>query len=521
MVDVIVIGGGPSGSAVSTWLRQAGLEVALFERSAFPRHHIGESLLAMSMPLLDELGVTEALRTQGFLRKTGSLFRWNGHVYSLGMPFPGEAYQVDRASFDTILLRNARERGVEVHERTLVTTFLRNESGRCQGVRYTDDAGVERTLHASWTVDATGLAQLRSRRTGTPPQVDGPKRVAVSAYFPGRARPAEPHTNSIITEAVRDGWLWFIPLTTQLASVGFVTSDVTPLTATSTVLDEQIASSELVRPLVEGAAPMRAPAILRYTNHVATEPLMRDGIVAVGDAAMFVDPLFSTGVHGALYSARLAASAIKTVESGGPIESVVASWYDRQVRAHYDRVRTMVSVLYGAHHGDSPFWRSMRIDDMSEEEAALRVGRLGPSGAAFFTEETNGLLALPSTLRQALTSILVPPRSTVAYTGDGVVRLRPGVVMTEDLTRMGDLLVPAVRLTNPRNGLTVAYPADSSSAALTRAAATGVTVDLARDVWARGTGADPSVVERFLGTLIATGLLAAEPVRQPLAGVAA
>lgn len=512
MYDVAVIGGGPAGSAVSTWLRRSGLEVGLFERTAFPRHHIGESLLAMSMPLLDDLGVTGAMQERGFLRKTGSLFRWNDEVYSLGMPHPGQAYQVDRASFDAILLDRARAEGVTVHERTLVTGLLRDGEGRCGGVRCTDEMGQAGDVSARWTVDASGLAQFRSRKTEAEVEVDGARRVAVSAYFRGSGRAGAPHTNNIITEAVRDGWLWFIPLTASVTSVGFVTSELTSLAKPAAALLEQIGTSVLVRPLLDGAEMTRTPATLRYTNHVAAGPLVEPGLVSVGDSAMFVDPLFSTGVHGALQSARQAAAALCTVAAGARDADDVARWYDREVREHYDRVRTMVRLLYAAHRGTSPFWRSMTLDDMTEAEAAAAVGRLGPSGAAFFTEETRGLLALPPAFRRALQVVNPPPRATVPYQRTEPLALASHVRSGPDLTRAGAVLVPAVRLVNGRNGLTVSYPVDSMPGVIVTAARDGVDPEQAHElVRRRGFLHERGVVERLLGTLLSTGMLAPRP----------
>jgi halogenation protein CepH len=506
--DVVVIGGGPAGAAVATWLARTGHAVTLLERVRFPRHHIGESLLGMTMPLLHELGVDASLSEAGFVPKTGSLFRWNGHTFRLGMPHPGHAYQVDRSRFDSMLLAHARANGVNVAERSLVTALTHDPHGRVSGVEHTDDTGEPRTMAASWVIDATGLAQFAARRESMPIDLDGQKRLAVSGYFATTARPAPPRETDIITEAVRDGWLWFIPLSDEVVSVGFVTDTSQPWDSPAAALADQIATSVLVRPLLRDAVPTKPASVLRYTNHIVDRPLMRDGLVIVGDAAMFVDPLFSTGVHGALYSARLASAAVRSATAGGD-EAALAAWYDRSVRAHYHRVRTMVWLLYAAHAGDSPFWRSMALGDVSQDRARQIVDTLGVSGAAFFIEPEHRALALPDTVVRELDRVVGPPAATSALPPGTAVRLSESIEVHEELVRAGDDVLPGIRLRCPTSRFEVSYPMSSVGGTVVRALRerpldAGAAVAVAAS---SGHGVDVRTMRRLLGTLTAVGLL--------------
>jgi len=163
--DVIVVGGGPSGSTVSTLVAKQGHRVLLLERERFPRHQIGESLLPATIHFICPLlGVEEEIANAGFPKKLGGVLRWGKSAKPWSFSFGATpalsgpnayAYQVRRADFDDILLKNAKKRGVDVREQHTVRGLIQ-EDGRVVGVRFTDAEGSERTARARYVVDASG-----------------------------------------------------------------------------------------------------------------------------------------------------------------------------------------------------------------------------------------------------------------------------------------------------------------------------------------------------------------------------
>jgi flavin-dependent dehydrogenase len=188
--EIVVIGGGPGGSTTATMLARKGWSVLLLERETFPREHIGESLLPASMPILEDLGVLEAVAGEGFLPKFGATMVWGSgkdpwswHFRETNRRYP-HAYQVWRPRFDQLLLENSRAHGVDVREGHRVLDVLFDGS-RATGVRYRTPEGTEETVAARIVVDASGQAgiigrALRLRRTD--PYF---RNLAVYAYYEG------------------------------------------------------------------------------------------------------------------------------------------------------------------------------------------------------------------------------------------------------------------------------------------------------------------------------------------------
>src|SRR5215213_9200990 len=225
-VDVVVIGGGPGGSTTATMLARKGWHVLLMERERFPREHIGESLLPASMPILEELGVLDTVRREGFVPKWGATMvwgrepePWSWYFRETNDRYP-HAFQVWRPRFDQILLENARRAGVDVREGCTVHDVL-FEDGRARGVRYVGEDG-EHVLPARMVVDASGQGALIGRRLALRRWDPAFQNLAVFGYFAGARRLAPPDDGNIFIESYADGWFWNIPLHTGLMSVGAV-----------------------------------------------------------------------------------------------------------------------------------------------------------------------------------------------------------------------------------------------------------------------------------------------------------
>jgi FAD-dependent halogenase len=470
--DVVVIGGGPAGSCTASHLARQGRTVLVVEGKQFPREHIGESLLAMSMYLLRELGLEPALRGAGFPEKPGAVFIWGGTGASLNlpMPYPGYAFQVLRSQFDTILLEHAERVGATVLREHWVRQLLRAPDGRCSGVRIVPQGGAPFDVACDHVVDASGLFQFLAKLLDMPINRDPTKRLAIGSYYEHAARADPPWHNAIVSEASTDGWLWFIPLSEQLTSVGFVGDENSLVQAPGDVLNAQILGTQLTRRLLGTATLVRKARVLKYTNHIVQAPLWQDGYLLVGDAAMFVDPLFSTGVHAAIYSASLASAALASVQAGEIPEPEAARWYDQRIRAHFRRVNGTVRLLYGVHPGTSPFWRRRDLSGIDDQAAEALVRELGAVGMAFFAHAAkDGVLQLPPAVAQRMGQFAVDfDRPEVPP--DAVLELAPEVSLHPGLMRHHGRLVRAVVARHARRRtIDVEFPEQSNKASLLRA----------------------------------------------------
>jgi flavin-dependent dehydrogenase len=315
--DVLVVGGGPSGSTVATVLAQHGLRVAIFEREAFPRFHIGESLLPANVPIFERLGCHEALRRAGFLVKPGASFYdeyegrgINTFAFQVNAFHPPFAYNVVRASFDDILLHNAARAGCIVHRQHTVRQ-PRIEPDKVV-VQVNTPQGTPQTVQASVLVDASGRSALLGSTLGQRELLPDLGKVALFAHFQGTRRDPTIPDGNIRIHLVRDGWIWWIPFANGTDSVGCVLH--------AKVVKERGGSVEALFNEVLATSPRLtqglAPAHRITPVHTAANfsyriiPVVGDRYLAIGDAAGFVDPIFSAGVFMAMRSAELAAEAI-------------------------------------------------------------------------------------------------------------------------------------------------------------------------------------------------------------------
>jgi flavin-dependent dehydrogenase len=317
--DVLILGGGPAGSTAAILLAEAGVAVTVVEAERFPRFHIGESLLPHSLPLLDRLGVHDQVRAlPRTIRKEGASFTTHDGarhaIYWFDQALPPaipNAYQVRRDEFDAVLLDRARLLGVRVLEGRRATNTIW-DGNRLAGLTVRSEDGLESEMRAKVVIDASGQTAFIANRMGWRFSYPRHRKVAVFGHFKGVWRPEGREAGNINITLTNGGWCWSIPFADGSTSVGAVL-DVRRWKSRGGGADEVLATvveetPELRRRMV-GAATLVAPTV---TQNFSYRVLHRagDGYCLVGDAAGFLDPIFSTGVFIATATAASAAQDI-------------------------------------------------------------------------------------------------------------------------------------------------------------------------------------------------------------------
>ncbi|MCE2403801.1 MAG: tryptophan 7-halogenase [Dehalococcoidia bacterium] len=385
--DVIVVGGGPAGSTAATMMARKGLRVLLLERDRFPRHHVGESLLPSSLPVLEELGVLPAVQAEGFLPKWGATMvwgrdraPWSWYFSESNRRYP-HSYQVWRPRFDQLLLENARANGVDVREGYRVTDVL-FRGVRATGVAYTGPDGRPGAAGGPFVVDTSGQASLLAGRLDLRRWDSSFQNLAVYSYFTGAQRLPPPDENNIFIESYPSGWFWNIPLHTGWASVGVVVDSAAAQRGirdrgAEGFFSDQISAAPHTREMLASAARTLGPFVARDWSYAA-ERFAGDGYVLAGDAACFVDPLFSSGVHLALTSGVLAAAYVVTSLRDPDLGRASASVYRELYYREYAHFRELARLFYHSNRtAESYFWEARRmvgdVESGSDREAFVRA----------------------------------------------------------------------------------------------------------------------------------------------------
>ena len=383
--SIIVIGGGPGGSTAATLLARQGFDVTLFERELFPREHVGESLLPASIPILETLGVIDEIEAAGFTPKYGATMvwgrdpePWSWHFAETNASYP-HAYQVWRPTFDHMLLRSAERNGVSVHQGSRVVDVSLNESD-AKSVTVESASGEPQTHAADWIVDASGQNGFLARRLDLRVNDEFFRNLAVYSYFRGADRLPEPDAGNIFIEAYEHGWSWAIPLPDDIMSVGVVVDAAWGGAELSDAPTEdfyrrQLAMTQRTAEMLKPAEIIDAPRVIRDWSYTS-QRLVGDGYILVGDAACFIDPLFSSGVHLALSSAVLASAYVTSALRDPDMREPAAAVYTQLYMQQYHQFREMAALFYASTRtSDSYFWEARRItqnsDNVSPREAFI------------------------------------------------------------------------------------------------------------------------------------------------------
>jgi flavin-dependent dehydrogenase len=358
--DVVVIGGGPGGSTVSTLLAQQGVSVELFERETFPRFHIGESLIPETYWVLKRLHMLEKMQKSQFVKKYSVQFVNSAGKESAPFYFwdnkPHECsqtWQVVRSEFDQMLLNNAREHGVTVHEGARVMDVIFEEgpsappgTGRAVGVKLKN-----RDVRAKVVVDASGQNGLIANRLRL--RVWDPilNKGAIWTYWEGAYRDTgrDEGATMVLQTPDKQGWFWYIPQHDNVVSVGVVASFDYLFKNRGKDFErtftEEVDRCSAVKKRIEGATRVTGYFATKDYSYRATRT-SGDGWVLVGDAWGFLDPLYSSGVLLALKSGELAAEAIaEGLKAGDTSGGQLGKWAP-VFNEGVDRMRRLVCEYY-------------------------------------------------------------------------------------------------------------------------------------------------------------------------------
>lgn len=350
--DVLIIGAGPAGSTLAYWLAKAGLATRILDRASGPQFKVGESLLPEGIRLCREMGLGEALESGPFLPKFGAQFILSEDGASDRFDFGealraercGHAYQVKRVDFDSLLQQHAQDAGAELCWDVNVRRVDPEGHGH---VSAWDAAGQEH--RARYLVDASGLAHLVARQLGQAEALDGLRKVSIFSHFDGIPREEGKRGSDIRILWTPSGWFWVIPFQDGTTSIGVVGDP--DVVAEAGADDQQrfdaLAAQSDVHRSVFSARRQLAPVQRKADYSFRTGAKTGARFLLLGDAAGFIDPIFSTGVYLAQQGAFLARDAILPALTRGELPGAPArAHFTERIELATRRYLSLVHMFY-------------------------------------------------------------------------------------------------------------------------------------------------------------------------------
>ena len=350
--EVLVLGGGPGGAATAAFLARQGLEVVIVEKDAHPRFHIGESLLPHSLPILEELGVLDRVREIGVEKPGAEFISEDGETEAIFefrralLNGPPHAFQVRRSEFDEILFDHAKASGAVALENTTATILSLDDDSAVVQTRDSDGQTID--WRTRFLVDASGRSTVTARMLAQKHPDPRNASAAIFGHFRGVPRAEGERGGNIRIYLTDPGWMWQIPLRDDITSIGLVarpdyllqrSGGVEAFFAAHCARHPHIAR---VIANAERDGPLRSTGNFSYraTNAAGA------GHVKVGDAFGFIDPIFSSGVHLALLSAREAANAVGAILAKPRSMAARLATYHRTIERRLSYVSWLIYQIH-------------------------------------------------------------------------------------------------------------------------------------------------------------------------------
>jgi len=375
--DVLIIGGGPSGSLAACKLLKEGYSVTILERLEFPRFVIGESLLPRCNEILDKNGLIDSIKDQNYMMKPGAIFidetkqeEVVDFTENLGQKW-GTSFQVKREEFDNVLLESAKKLGANVHHKYTVTDYNNDKNI----ITAMDDENITHTYKAKFVLDASGYGRVLPKLLDLDIPSDLKLRNAIFTRIKGEKRRPEEKEGfiDIVIHDNNQAWLWIIPFSDGTTSMGIVCEEnyfKNTNLSLEDFFDKVVDTHPYLKEKLEHAVKLQPVGIIEgYSS--AIKKMYGKGFALSGNATEFLDPVFSSGVTLALESSdRVADMIIKELKGESPdwekdyeeymmiginvFREFVYAWYEGKLRKifYYDKKADLIkksvsSILSG------------------------------------------------------------------------------------------------------------------------------------------------------------------------------